>query len=241
MGCGGSVPANEPAKQPSQAKIRQTIDQINQVVAAGIKGALNSAIDHACENFSIPLPELIEDMKDKLASVMKVPIVGAKLKEKFDSFSRLLKEAGQAAVPGCKPILHQSVEKLSIKDTRSLFEDKDPAACTKYFQQECEKELITQCMVPVKAVLDKSTVVQAWDFIVENYNKLPGLDPIDFDLQEYVSKQTVLGILKLMQEREAEIRKDPKITNCKAVIDAFGNTTIYHGYDDTNDPVPVGK
>jgi len=210
-------------------------------VAAGIKGALNSAIDHACENFSIPLPELIEDMKDKLASVMKVPIVGAKLKEKFDSFSRLLKEAGQAAVPGCKPILHQSVDKLSIKDTRSLFENKNPAACTNYFQQECEKELITQCMVPVKAVLDKSTVVQAWDFIVENYNKLPGLDPIDFDLQEYVSKQTVLGILKLMQEREAEIRKDPKITNCKAVIDAFGNTTIYHGYDDTNDPVPVGK
>jgi len=41
--------------------------------------------------------------------------------------------------------------------------------------------------------------------------------------------------------QEAEIRKDPKITNCKAVIDAFGNTTIYHGYDDTNDPVPVGK
>ena len=39
-----------------------------------------------------------------------------------------------------------------------------------------------------------------------------------------------------MHSQEAQTRADPTITNCKAVMDCFGNINVYHGFENADRP-----
>jgi len=149
---------------------------------------------------------------------------------KVDQFIQLLNEAAENAAPKCQPLLLAAVAGLSTDNARALFESQDKSACANYFYTSCKDDLIQKCYEPVTEVLKTSTVASVYDTLVQGYNNIPMVTKIEYDLKDYVVSKTVEGLFVLIIEREVMIRNDPKVTSCQAVIDVFGNTTIYQGF-----------
>lgn len=218
-----------------------TIQQINEVVGKAIKEALNDCVKTSCTQASgnpkeagfqvnpkikMPLPKELEAFEQLKENMLTKSTVGPKV----DEFIGLLNEAAENAAPKCQPLLLAAVAELSTDNARGLFESEDKSACANYMEASCKADLIQKCKEPVTEVLKTSTVASVYDTLVSAYNSIPMVTKIEYDLKDYVVLKTVEGLFVLIKEREAMIRADPKITSCQAVIDAFGNTTIYQGF-----------
>jgi len=235
MGCGASSQdSGQGAAQPvPMAKIQKTVAQMNEIVGNAIKMALNDAVEYACTEgvnpglksdpeTAVKLPPAFETMDGGLRNIG--------LGGQVDEFVKLLNEAAEQAVPGCQPIIKEGVDSLKINDARELFENKDPTACTTYLKADAKgRGLVEKCREPVKKVLETSTVVNVCNALLSGYNAIPLVTKVEFDLELYVVEACIEGLFVLIARREAAIRADPNITKISAVIDVFGNTTIYHG------------
>lgn len=214
----------------------KTVAEMNVVVGKAIVAALKDCVDDACAKgvdpgfkgipkIKIPLPEGLAPVEKALRTIQ--------MGSQVDSFVELLNEAASNAVPGCQPILHASVDSMEILNAKELFESKDPTACSKYLKEDSFKRgLREQCRAPVKEVLKTSTVVTVYETLMSAFNAMPEMvrgPPVEFHLEDYVVDSCIAGLFVLIEEREAAIRADPNITKVKAVIDVFGNTTIYQG------------
>jgi len=72
--------------------------------------------------------------------------------------------------------------------------------------------------------MEKVRVTEYWTPLVTKYNKLPLVTKQNPDLEAYVTAKAINGLMVLISEQEAKIRKDPAAQVTDLLKKVFGKS-----------------
>lgn len=184
----------------------------NEEVIKGLKEALTigtnssssiaSKVDGYYKNprIFIPWPEEAIDMKTKLTSLG--------MSKKITEFETSLNRAAEEAAKNAAPVFIDAITNMSLTDGFAILKGNDTAA-THYLRQNTYAPLKDKFKPIVKDAINKVKVTSYWNPLVTKYNKIPGVKKQNPDLEEYVTIKAINGLMLLISDEEAQIRKDP--------------------------------
>jgi len=198
----------------------------NEEVIAGLKEALTiggekastsaSAVNGYYKNpkIKIPFPPEAKSMEKKLRSMG--------MKKQVDKFILTMNRAAEEAAKKSAPIFGNAVKQMTITDGVNILKGADTAA-TGYLREKTSTPLHNEFKPVVKAAVQKVDVTKYWKPLVNAYNKIPMVEKMNPDLDEYITNQALQGLFYLVAQEEIKIRKDPAARVTDLLKKVFGN------------------
>ena len=143
----------------------------------------------------IPFPEEAQKMKDRLVSM------GMEQKA-YNIFA-------------------DAVKGMSVGDGFAILKGGDTAA-THYLREKTYNPLSEKFTPIVSAAIEKVQVTAYWTPLVTAYNRIPGVAKQNPDLEAYVTAKAINGLMYLISEQEAKIRRDPAAQATELLRKVFG-------------------
>lgn len=195
----------------SQAEaIRETLAQATNV-AVNRLGQLDGF--NANPRVRIPLPPELSRLEHGLRRLG--------MERYADDFALAMNRAAEAAVPAAKPVLIETVRDMSVTDAIDILRGGDNAA-TRYFQMHSEAALRERLRPLVVRATDQADVTAAYKRLLKKAGLLERTaDLTRFDLDTYVTNETLAGLYLLMAEEERHIRRDPLARGTELLKRAF--------------------
>ena len=187
----------------------------NQEVISGLKEALTigakkgaqqaSAVGGFLKNdfIRLPFPPNAKKVRDKAMQWG--------LDKKVEKFEATLNQAAEEACKKAAPIFVNAITNMSVKDGFAILKGNENAATT-YLKDNTSKALYQAFLPEVKKAIEMVKLTAYWEPLAKKYNQstlLTGNDPINADLNDYVTKRAMEGLFHLVELKEREIRKDP--------------------------------
>ncbi len=197
----------------------------NDEVIKGLREALTVGTNNATSMVSktdgffknpsikIPFPEDAIKVKNTCENIGMKPQV--------DKFVLTLNRAAEEASKEAAPIFINAIKSMSISDGFSILKGADNAA-TKYLQDKTSAELKQKFKPIVQNALKKVEITKYWSPLITAYNKTPGAQKINPDLEEYVTLKALDGLFKMVAQEELKIRKDPAARVTDLLRKVFG-------------------
>ncbi len=197
----------------------------NEEVIKGLKEALSigtnssssmaSKLDGYYKNprIFIPWPQEAIDMKTKLTSLG--------MQKKIEEFETSLNRAAEEAAKGAATIFIDAITNMSVVDGFAILKGNDTAA-THFLRENTYSPLKIKFKPVVKDAINKVKVTSYWNPLVTKYNKIPGVKKQNPDLEEYVTIKAINGLMLLISDEEAKIRKDPAARVTDLLRKVFG-------------------
>ena len=187
-------------------------DISTQDAGAGVREALTRGAEYAVsslgtENGFLGNSKVRIALPDSLKNVEKTMRTFGMGKQ-TDELVEAMNHAAEAAVAEAKPILMDSIRKMSVADAKNILTGGEDSV-THYFKQTSTEPLTKKFMPIVKKVTQK---VQ----LAEKYNKIAGkaaglglIDKKDADLDAYVTQKSLDGLFAMIAEQEKTLRANP--------------------------------
>ena len=187
----------------------------NQEVISGLKEALTigakkgaqqaSAVGGFLKNdiIRLPFPPDAKKVRDKAMQWG--------LDKKVEKFEATLNQAAEEACKTAAPIFVNAITNMSVKDGFAILKGNENAATT-YLKDNTSKALYQAFLPEVKKAIEMVKLTAYWEPLAKKYNQstlLTGNDPVNADLNDYVTKRAIEGLFHLVELKEREIRKDP--------------------------------
>lgn len=197
----------------------------NDEVIKGLREALTVGTNNATAAVSktdgffknpsikIPFPEDAVKVKNTCENLGMKPQV--------DKFVLTLNRAAEEASKEAAPIFINAIKSMTISDGYSILKGADNAA-TKYLQDKTGAELKQKFKPIVQNALKKVEITKYWTPLITAYNKTPGAQKINPDLDEYVTNKALEGLFKMVAQEELKIRKDPAARVTDLLKKVFG-------------------
>lgn len=232
MGAGASA---QPADLSDEEKARitelQALDPEKQKMLAfeAMKDMLTLSVDTACATgsqrstwekaeFAIPVPRQ-GDFDWIAEGIGKIPMVG---KSMADAILSVPAKIGAKIIDAACVVSSHANTKAVFMNVISRFvaTEEHIALCqtgggafTDFLINTSNKELSTLLGPVVAEVLKGHDLTKTWQSAIADYNKaaskLPGIEPLEFDLNEYVMEQILGTIGRLIRQKEAATRAAP--------------------------------
>lgn len=164
--------------------------------------ARGSAVDGFFGNalIRIGLPQELSEVDRRLRQIG--------LSRQMDDFTLRMNRAAEAAAGEATDVLLRAVQAMSFEDARAILAGPDDAA-TRYFERTTRRELSQRFEPIVVQAMDQTGLAQLSRFVIDRYNRLPLVEPAEFDIDAYVVDATLDGLFVLIAEEELAIRTDP--------------------------------
>jgi hypothetical protein len=197
----------------------------NEEVVKGLKEALSigtnssstmaSKLDGYYKNprIFIPWPQEAADMRAKLMSLG--------MSKKIEEFETSLNRAAEEAAKGAASIFIDAITNMSVADGFAILKGNDTAA-THFLRENTYSPLKIKFKPVVKDAIAKVKVTSYWNPLVTKYNKIPGVKKQNPDLDEYVTVKAINGLMLLISDEEAKIRRDPAARVTDLLKKVFG-------------------
>jgi len=201
----------------------------NDEVIAGLKEALTlgtdnaagfaSAVDGFNENLRIriPFPEDAIKVKNTVEDLGLGPQV--------DKFVLTLNRAAEEASKEAAPIFVDAILSMSIADGFSILKgDKD--AATTYLREKTYQGLYDSFAPKVKSAVATVKVGENWTPLANAYNTavfITGGEPVNPDLDDYVTTMAIDGLFTLLADEEEKIRENPAARVTDLLKKVFGS------------------
>lgn len=197
----------------------------NDEVINGLKEALNvgtnnsSGLASKADGFLknpaifIPWPEEAKDMRAKLIKMG--------MQKKVTEFETSLNRAAEEAAKKSVPVFKDAITGMSIGDGFAILNGGDTAA-THYLREKTYAPLKEKFMPTIKEAVTKAKVASYWKPLATAYNKLPGVKKQNPNLDDYVCNKAINGLMTLIKDEEAKIRKDPMAQVTDLLKKVFG-------------------
>ena len=214
-------------------KMRKEIDKTinhkslsNQDVIDGLKQALSIGSENASGSASktdgyfkhpvikIPFPPEAEKMESKLRSLG--------MDKQVNDFIMTMNRAAEEAAKQAAPIFVDAVKNMTITDGMNILKGKDTAA-TGYLRQKTSLSLHDKFKPVIKDATQKVDVTKYWNPLITTYNKIPFVDHLNPDLEEYITQRALGGLFYLVSQEEIKIRKDPAARVTDLLKKVFGS------------------
>lgn len=200
----------------SCTELQQVVDQYpsgttigNADIAAGLRQALDLGIDKQVSKLTkadgfyknslvkIGLPEELKQVDQTLRNIG--------LGSLADEGIKILNRAAEDAVKEATPIFVNAVKGITFSDAKNILLGSDNAA-TQYLERNTSKALYNKFNPVIKSSFDKVGADDIWRNIISKYNTIPFVKPVNPDLTDYVTKEALNGVYKMIAIEEKEIR-----------------------------------
>lgn len=193
--------------------------------SAGVKEALSKGADYAVSSLGrnggflgndrvkIPLPGYLQ----KAESALRMFGLG----KQADQLVETMNHAAENAVAAAKPVLVDSIKKMSIQDAKGILTGGDDSV-TQYFKRTSSEQLTARFMPIVKKETGKLQ-------LAEQYNQFAGkaagaglIDKKDADIDSYVTQKAMDGLFLMIAEEEKKLRANPLGAGSDLLKKVFG-------------------
>lgn len=148
----------------------------------------------------IPLPDNLK----KVDKLMRTFGMGKQADELILSMNR----AAEAAVPEAKTLLVNAVKDMSVDDAKGILTGGDQAA-TEFFRKKTETALTDKFQPMVKTATDKVGLAQTYNKYAGLASKFKMVKEDQASIENYVTKQSLDRLYKVIGEQERAIRTNP--------------------------------
>jgi len=206
----------------TSAQINQTLGSINDAlgedeltkdqVASGLKEALINGISSGSKlasrldgyyknpSIKIPFPPDVQRVEDKLRQIG--------LDDQVDKFVKTLNRGAEKAAEEAKPIFVSAIKSMTIEDAWNILKGEDNAA-THYLRRTTSDQLRAKFKPVIKSSLDKTNATKYYGDIINTYNRIPLVDEVNPNLDDYATDKALDGLFFLIAKEEKNIREDP--------------------------------
>ncbi|TNG00500.1 MAG: DUF4197 domain-containing protein [Gammaproteobacteria bacterium] len=198
----------------------------NDEMIAGLKQALEKGVGYAVENLGqqdgfwgnqavrIPMPEKLETVEKALRSLGQ---------DKYaDEFVLTMNRAAESAVPLTKDILKQAVTSMSFEDAKQILKGPDDAA-TQYLRKVGGEQMSNKILPIVQEATSRTGVTQQYKNLFDKLGFMNQfINPEDYDIDRYVTNQTLDGIFHMIAQEEKQIRENPLARSTDLLKKVFG-------------------
>ena len=200
----------------SCAQLQQVVEQLPQVqqaptidIAAGLREALTLGIDKQVsklaqkdgffknERVKIVLPEALTKVDKALRTIG--------LSNLADEGLKVLNRAAEDAVKEATPIFISAVKDIKFEDAKTILLGNHTAA-TEYLTTKTEKVLYQKFNPVIQHSFTSVGADKIWNTLIQKYNKIPFTESVNTDLTDYVTKEALKGVYKMIAIEEAQIR-----------------------------------
>lgn len=161
----------------------------------------------------IPWPEEAKDMKARLIKMG--------MQKKVTEFETSLNRAAEEAAKKAAPVFVDAITNMSVGDGFAILNGNDTAA-THYLREKTYAPLKEKFMPTIKEAVTKAKVASYWKPLATAYNKIPGVKKQNPNLDDYVCTKAINGLMTLISDEEAKIRKDPMARVTDLLKKVFG-------------------
>lgn len=195
-------------------------------VGAGLKEALTNGVEKGVDRLSTPdgyfkdlaikilLPEEAKKVESKLRSLGQDKMV--------DDAIESLNRAAEDAANGAKDIFVDAITSMTVNDAMSILRGEDDAA-TNYLEKSTRAALVAKFKPVIKNSLDKVGATKHWNTVFTTYNKIPLVQKVNPDLEDYTTNKAIDGLFVQIAKQEKEIRENPAARVSDLLKKVFGN------------------
>ncbi|MBL7858808.1 MAG: DUF4197 domain-containing protein [Cyclobacteriaceae bacterium] len=218
------------------AQLNQTLGEVNKTlggeqglttaeVAEGLKQALINGISNGSDQASqldgyfknpqikIPFPPDVKKVEDKLRQIG--------LNNEVDRFIMTLNRGAEDAAKEAKPIFIAAIKQMTIQDAWAILKG-DNNAATEYLRKTTSAQLREKFQPVIANSLDKVSATKYYGDIVTTYNKVPFVEKVNPDLNDYATTKAMDGLFLLIAGEEKKIREDPGARTTELLKKVFG-------------------
>ncbi|MSP85245.1 MAG: DUF4197 domain-containing protein [Flavobacteriaceae bacterium] len=182
-------------------------------ISAGLKEALNNGITKQVSKLTaedgfykndlvkIVLPTELQKVDKTLRSLGMSSLADEGLK--------LLNRAAEDAVKEATPIFVDAVKNMTFTDAKTILMGKENSATT-YLEIATSTALYDKFSPLIATSLDKVNADKIWGQMINKYNSIPLVKKVSPNLKDYVTKETMKGVFKMVAVEEKEIRVNLK-------------------------------
>lgn len=193
-------------------------------IVAGLKEALSIGAQKSGDKLSatdgffkdaavkILLPEQVRNVENKLR------MLG--LGKTVDNAELSLNRAAEDASKTAAPIFLSAIKKMTVTDALNILRGSDTAA-TGYLRKTTSPELTSAFRPIIEESLKKVDATKYWNDVFSTYNKFTS-DPVDTDINSYVTTKALDGIFYYVAQEEIGIRKNPAARVTDILKTVFG-------------------
>ena len=200
----------------SCAQLQQVVENLPQVqqaptidIAAGLREALTLGIDKQVskltqkdgffknERVKIVLPEALTKVDKALRTIG--------LSNLADEGLKVLNRAAEDAVKEATPIFISAVKDIKFEDAKTILLGNHTAA-TEYLTTKTDKVLYQKFNPVIQHSFTSVGADKIWNTLIQKYNKIPFTESVNTELTDYVTKEALKGVYKMIAIEEAQIR-----------------------------------
>jgi hypothetical protein len=139
-----------------------------------------------------------------------------------DKFVMTLNRGAEDAAKEAKPIFISAIKQMTIEDAWGILKG-EPDAATNFLKRTTTAQLKEKFKPVVQNSLNKVNATKYYGDIVNNYNKIPFVDKVNPDLNDYATDMAIQGLFTMIANEELNIRKDPVARTTELLKRVFGS------------------
>ena len=180
-------------------------------IVAGLKEALVIGAEKSGQKLSSP-DGFFKDAAVKILMPKEVQAIEKKLRligmgKLVDNAVESMNRAAEDASKEAAPIFVAAIKKMTVKDAVTILKGADTAA-TGYLRTSTSPELISAFMPVIEEALKKVDATKHWEAVFKTYNRFSS-EPVNTDINIYVTEKALDGIFHYVALEEINIRKNP--------------------------------
>lgn len=181
------------------------------------KGAdLTSQVDGYFKNpeIKIPFPPEVKKVEDRLRQLG--------MGNQVDNFVMTLNRGAEDAAKEAKPIFITAIRSMTIEDAWGILKGQ-PDAATNYLRRTTTAQLKEKFRPVIQNSLNKVNATKYYGDLVNTYNKIPMVEKVNPDLNEYATDLAIQGLFTMIAKEEKNIRQDPVARTTELLKRVFGS------------------
>ncbi len=179
------------------------------MIGNGLRQALDFGIDKQVSKLTqkdgfyknplvkILLPEELQKVDQTLRNIG--------LSKLADEGLKVLNRAAEDAVKEATPIFVDAVKGITFNDAKNILLGPDNAATT-YLENRTNQALYNKFNPVIQNSFSKVGADQIWANIINKYNTIPLVNPVNPDLTDYVTNEALKGVYTMIAVEEKNIR-----------------------------------
>ena len=181
-------------------------------VAQGLKEALTNGVSKGSDLVSqidgyfknpeikIPFPPEVKQVETTLRQMG--------LGKEVERFVLTLNRGAEDAAKEAKPIFVEAVKQMTIQDAWAILKGEKDAA-TQYLKSSTSSLLKEKFKPIIQESLNKVSATKYYGDLVNTYNKIPLVQKVNPDLDEYATDKAIEGLFVMIAKEEKNIRENP--------------------------------
>ena len=180
-------------------------------IGSGLKEALTLGISNGADKLSakdgflkgaykILLPEEVQKVTKKLKNIPGFTNVEDRMLE-------LINRGAEDAAKQAKPIFVSAIKSMTIRDAMDILMG-DNNAATNYLNRSTNKQLYSAFKPEIRKSMDKVNATKYWKDAVTAYNKIPFIEKVNPDINDYLTGKALNGLFSMVEKKELDIRKN---------------------------------